>query len=156
MDTQDQTIVQEAEIIEDQAETPVAVSGDADVLLNLEQLIKNHISQIDKIKEDLKIKNEMLGDILNNDPTYKEHSDNAKEAAKIKTATKQQVLKQPQAAELNSAVKEMKTSLKELSGALSDYLREYGRIAGVNEIEGEDGFVREIILTAKLLKKQKA
>ena len=36
---------------------------------------------------------------------------------------------------------------------LSDYLREYQRLSGSNEIEGEDGELREIVYTAKLVKK---
>ena len=134
---------------------PVNDSSGADILLNLEQLIKNHITNIDKLKAEAKTKNEMLEDILNNDSTYKEHSDNVKAAAKIKMATKKQILTQPQASGLALALKELKSNLKELSSALSDYLREYGRMAGVNEIEGEDGFVREIVFTARLVKKQK-
>jgi len=155
---QDAIVVDDSENSEDKVEeeTSTPQVGGADVLLNLEQLIKTHITNIDKIKEDLKIKNEMLNDILVNDETYRKHDEDVKAATKIKTATKQQILKQPQAAALNSEVKEMKTGLKELNVALSDYLREYGRMAGVNEIEGEDGLVREIVLTAKLIKRIKS
>jgi hypothetical protein len=42
---------------------------------------------------------------------------------------------------------------KELDTALSDYLREYMRMSGTNEIETEDGDVREIVYVAKLIKK---
>lgn len=125
----------------------------ATVLISLEATIKNHISMIDKLEEDLDKHASMLKDIFDNDPTYKEHSEKAKEASRVKTQTKQQILKQPQAADLNEKVKSFKSQIKELDGALSDYLREFQRMSGVNEIEGEDGEIREIVYVARLVKK---
>ena len=123
------------------------------ILVNMESLVKSHISQIDKLNEELKKLKEMLDDILANDSTYQEHLENAKEAAKVKTATKNQILKRPQAADLNEKIKSLKSQIKENQSSLSDYLQEYARLSGVNEIEGDDGEVREIVYTAKLVKK---
>lgn len=125
----------------------------SEILINMASMIKSHISSIEKLQEDMKKHKEMLDDIFKNDPTYQEHSEKAKEAAKIKQNTKAQILKQPQAAELNEKVKSFKSQIKETQDALSDYLQEYARMAGVNEIEGEDGEVREIVYVAKLIKK---
>lgn len=124
-----------------------------EILINMESMIKNHIASIDKLSEEAKKLKEMLDDIFANDPVYQEHLEKAKEATKLKTATKQQILKQPQAADLNLKIKTLKSEIKENQGALSDYLQEYQRMSGVNEIEGEDGEVREIVYTAKLIKK---
>lgn len=134
---------------------PTTTSDDsqASVLLNLEQLIKNHISSIDRTSEELKKQKGILDDIFANDPTYKQHSEQAKEATKIKSATKAQIMKQPQVAELSEKVKNMRQDIKEMQEALSDYLKEYQRISGVNEIEGDDGEVREIVYTARLIKR---
>lgn len=123
------------------------------IVFDLDQLIKQHLSSIDKLKEQHDKASSTLEDIFNNDSTYRQHSEAAKEAAKIKSATKQQILKQPQAAELSSKVKTLKSEIKELQGALSDYLREYQRMTGVNEIEDDAGEVREIVYTARLVKK---
>lgn len=123
------------------------------IILNMEGLIKNHITTIDKLSEELKKHKEMLDDIFSNDKTYQEHSEKAKEAGKIKQATRQQILRQPQAGELDKKVKEFKAQLKENQQSLSDYLQEYARMSGVSEIEGEDGEVREIVYSAKLIKK---
>lgn len=128
-------------------------NNDAQILINLESLIKSHISQIDKLKEEGKTSQEMLNDFLENDKTYKDHSEKAKEANKVKSKTKIQLLKQPQAAALADKTKSAKSSLRELQNALSEYLREYSRISGANEIETENGEVREIIYFAKLVKK---
>lgn len=155
----DQTPVIDAEEVEEVKEsklTQVSLEPGAknsEILLNMESLIKGHISTIDTLSTEAKKHKEMLDDIFSNDPTYQEHDKLAKEAAKVKQGTKQQILKQPQAAELDKKIKELKSELKENMGSLSDYLQEYARMAGVNEIEGEDGEVREIVYNARLIKK---
>jgi hypothetical protein len=146
MDDTDQVV--DAEVI---AEVPTQSSGE--LLINMESLIKSHMSSIDKLEQEVRKNKEMLDDIFNNDPTFKEHADKAKEAAKVKQNTKAQVLKQPQARELDEKVKSLKSQLKENQDALSDYLQEYARMSGVNEIEGDDGEVREIVYQARLVRK---
>ncbi|MBI2601275.1 hypothetical protein HYW42_04975 [Candidatus Daviesbacteria bacterium] len=125
----------------------------ATVIINLEGLIKNHITGIANLKEEIKKHKEIIDDILSNDPTYKDHAEKAKEAARIKTATKNQILKQPHAADTAEKLKSMRSELKEQQDALSDYLGEYQKLSGVNEIEGDDGEVREIVYVAKLVKR---
>jgi len=140
-------------------DTPIAAdtsrtgTSGAEVLLNLEQLVKSHITSIDSIKVELKKNREMLDDVLNNDATYKAHSEKAKEAAKVRAATKSQILKNPSVLTVSEKVKEMRTDLKDKQTALSDYLREYQRMSGSSEITGEDGEVREIVYVAKLVKR---
>lgn len=138
-------VIQDAQIIE--------TKPDATVLGDLENLIKGHISGIDKRKEELKKLKEMISDILINDPIYQEHEKIAKEANKVKSATKAQLMKAPNAAEVVGKVKTMVEEVKEMDGALSDYLREFQRLSGASEIEGDDGQVREIVYVAKLVKK---
>lgn len=151
----DDSKVVEAEVVEEKT-TQVSLEPGApnsEILLNMESLIKGHISTIDKLTEESRKLKSMLDDIFANDPTYQEHDKAAKEAAKVKSGTKQQILKQPQAADLDKKLKELKSELKENQGSLSDYLQEYARMSGVNEIEGDDGEVREIVYNARLIKK---
>lgn len=138
---------------QDEKQPEKTTQTSSDILLNMEGLIKGHISTIDQLSEEAKKLKDMLDDIFSNDPTYEEHDKLAKEAAKVKQNTKQQILKQPQAADLDKKIKDLRTDIKENQASLSDYLQEYARMAGVNEIEGEDGEVREIVYTAKLIKK---
>ena len=123
------------------------------VLTDLESLIKTSISGIDSKKNDIRKLNEMTTSFLEQDPTYQEHEKTAKEAARIKNATKSQLLKQPSVAQTLSKAKELKAELKETEEGLSDYLREYQRMSGSSEIEDNNGEVREIIYTAKLIKR---
>lgn len=130
-----------------------AAANQADIALEMERLIKGHMASLDRLKDELEKHRGLLDAILENDLTYQEHAAQAKEAAKVKTATKRQILKQPQAADLDNKIKSIRSQIKETQGALSDYLREYQRISGLSEIEGEDGEIRQIVYTAKLVKR---
>lgn len=129
------------------------VGGDATVLLSLDAMIKSHIKSLDTLGVELKKKREMLEDTFANDPTFKEHAENAKKAAKIKAETRSQITKQPQVAQLANKVKELSSEIKTRKLELSDYLLEYQRMSGANQIEGEDGEIREIVNEAKLIKR---
>jgi hypothetical protein len=140
---------------EPSSEAPQPEDNSAQVVIDLENLIKTHITGIEKRRSDLKTQREMLASALGNDAAYKEAEQKAKEAAKAKSALKFEIMKQPANAALGEKVKELAAEIKEMDAALSEYLREYQRMTGVNEIEGEDGEVREIVYVAKLVKKQK-
>ena len=133
--------------------TDSAEASSTSVILNLEGLIKNHTSSIQRLRDGAGKLQDMLSDIFENDPTYKEHLEQAKQAAKVKNATKAQILKQPQAADLTLKVKDIKAEIKETQQALSDYLGEYYRLSGISDIEGEDGRIRSIVYVAKLVDK---
>ncbi len=154
MDDSDQPI-QDAEIIEPQIVPANGQSkGDAaQVLLSLEQLLKTNISSIDKLKEELKIQKQMLADVFASSEVYKEHEKQAKEAAKIKGQTKLQILKQPAVVAINNKIKSMSSDIKERGASLSDYLKEYQRMTGANQIESDDGELLEIVQTAKVVRK---
>ncbi len=153
MQNQDDPIINPPTVIDAEEVSTDIPSNDAEVLLNMENLIKNHVSQIDKIGAELAEQKTMLADIFANDPIYQEHEQAAKEANKVKIQTKAQILKQPQAAQIAAQAKSLTSEVKELRQALSDYLREYARMTGANEIQGEDGEMREIVYTVKLVKK---
>src|SRR3989344_7254644 len=144
----------EAEVVETEAvETPSG--SDATLLLRIEEMIRTHISQIDDLGGKITEHKDMIDDVFKNSETYQEHDKLAKEAGRIRTNTKKEIMKQPAVAEIAARLKEMKSEQSELKEGLSDYLREYQRLSGSNEIEGEDGEVREIVYIAKLVKKGK-
>lgn len=128
-------------------------SNDAVLLVKIEEMIKTHMSQIGDLQEEATKYKDMLDDILANSEVYQEHDKAAKEAARIRSNTKKEILKRPDAADLSNKLKSLKSQQKELREGLSDYLREYQRLSGSNEIEGEDGEIRQIVYTAKLVKR---
>ncbi|MBP9814521.1 hypothetical protein KBC80_05025 [Candidatus Woesebacteria bacterium] len=161
-DNSDESVpVQDAEIVEPVENEPVtspdATSNSQDVtmILELETMIKNSMATTDRNKDELKKLKEMLESALGNDDTYKEASEKAKEAAKVKGKAKLNVLANPATRSINEKIKDLTQEIKELNTGLSEYLREYQRLSGASEIEGEDGDVREIIYIAKLIKKSR-
>lgn len=121
-------------------------------LFQIENLIKTHISHIDTVKLEMSKQVEMFNDILANDPDYKKAADEGKEVNKKKAEAKQNVLKSPSNASLNQKIKDMRQELKELKNALSNYLQQYQKIADTDQIESEDGEVRQIVYNAHLVK----
>ncbi len=122
-------------------------------MVDLEKLILAHTARIDTIADEIRKVNEMINDILENSPVYREQSAAAKEATRIKSATKQEVLRDPTASSTVSKLEDLRTQSKELKNALSNYLQQYMKISPTNQIEDEDGGVREIVYLAKLIKR---
>lgn len=141
-----------------QAELPQVVEGElvapegAEELLNITGLIKTYITKTDTMVGSIQKAQEMLNDILDNDETYRNHSDAVKEASKIRNQTKTQIMRTPQAQDLAAQVKEARVALKEMKQTLSEYLADYQRMTGSNEFEDEAGTIRKIIFLAKLVK----
>lgn len=125
----------------------------AEGLLNLEELINNHIESIDKLKDELRSTREMFEDSFNNDPTYKENVDRVKEVTKAKNAVRQQIAKQPSVATLEQKVKDLRFDINESSKTLSDLLQDYKEQTGATEIETRNGQILEIVSTSRLVKR---
>ena len=130
-----------------------ADANDAMVLLNLEDMIKGHISRIEKLQNETREQKEMLDNVLANSEVYREHSEKARDAAKIKSTTRSEIMKQPSVMQVAARVKDMKSELSEIQSTLSEYLSEYQRLAKTNIIEDESGVEREIINSCKLIKR---
>ena len=143
--------------IDDIFQTPVATDGAqaANTILELESTIKNTISVMDRNKEELKKYKEMIESALTNDERYREADLKVKELAKEKSKAKANVMQNQATRNIGEKAKELSIEIKEANLGLSEYLREYQHMTGQSEIEGDDGEVREIVYTAKLIKKQK-
>lgn len=146
--TLDDVKVQDGEIVSKGPQ-----DDNSQLLLSLDQMIKANFSSIDKLKVEVRKLNEMIQDGFNNDAVYKEHDDAAKEAAKVRQATKAQIMKQPAVLELVNKLKTLKAELKDKEFSLSDYLLEYQRVSGANQIEMDDGEILEIVNSAKIVRK---
>lgn len=144
-------VVDGEEVVEsDDSFTPAA--GGAATMLNLEELIKNHIDSIDKLKEELKTSREMFEDSFNNNPTYKEHVDKVKDVQRGKNSVRQEIAKQPSVASLEQKVKDIRFDISEKGKTLSDLLQDYKEQTGATSIETRNGQVLEIVSTSKLVR----
>jgi hypothetical protein len=121
--------------------------------LNLEELIKNHIDSIDKLKDELRQAREMFEDSFANDPTYKENVDRVKEVTKLKNQVRQQIAKQPSVATLDQKVKDIRFDINEKGKTLSDLLQDYKEQTGATSIETRNGQVLEIVSTSRLVRR---
>jgi len=139
----------DAEVVEGEEIVP----QDVNVLLSLEEMIKSNIATIEKLQSEVKKQTEMFNDSFFNNPTYIENDKKAKEAIKVKSVTRQELSKQPAVSQLAAKIKEMRTDMKERQNALSDYLLEYQRLTGATQIEDNDGQIRDIVNTSKLIKR---
>lgn len=155
IDGDEVTEVVSAEEVSEELEVPVSETGSSEVagLLNLEELIKNHIDSIDKLKLELKQQREMYEDSFNSNPTYREHDEKVKEVTKARNAVRQEISKQPSVAMLAQKVKDIRFDINEQGKTLSDLLQDYREQTGATSIETRDGKVLEIVSTAKLVKR---
>ena len=126
---------------------------DTDTLLNLTNMINTSLGTIEKVKEEKAKLSEMLKSLLDNDPSYLEASEQAKVAGKAKGQARKQVMRMPQASDLDSKVKELSKHLKDITTQMSMYLADYARLSGLSTFEDPNGDVREIVYVAKLVKK---
>ena len=152
-DTQTQEVV-DAEVVTEtitESDGSVPMDNQATVLLSLEEMIKKYISRLDQMKLDVKKQKEMYDDAFNTNPTYIENTAKAKEATKDLQVTKKNISSQPGVVQIALKMKSMRDEVKEIEQSLSDYLQEYQRMTGAHEIEGEDGKIRDIVNTAKLV-----
>jgi hypothetical protein len=155
---QDEKIDEVVDTAADDADTQeISVDGDipngASNLLNLEELIKNHIESIDKLRDELKQQREMFEDSFNNNPTYKEHTEKVKEANKAKSSVRSQIAKQPSVAVIDQKIKDIRFDVNEQSKTLSDLLQDYKEQTGATQIELRNGQIMEIVSTTKLVRK---
>lgn len=123
------------------------------VYLSLENLIKSNLNTIDTLQKQFKEQKEMVDNVLENDQTYRQHLEQAKEANNVKSATKQQIMKRPDVVRIAEKMKSFREEIKETQATLSDLLQEFQRVSGSNIIEREDGQVLEIVSISKLVRK---
>lgn len=134
----------------------VATDGTGDkvkTLMNVEAMINSALSKMDRIKEDLKPIKEMIDSYLESDEKYNQLVEVTKKASKAKTARKKELLATDNGEELKTKMETLKEEQNEAKEQLSYYLREYQRLTGTNEIETDDGELREIKYTARLVRK---
>jgi len=121
-------------------------------IINTESLINTASSRLNDLSYEVKEYKAMLDEILESDTEFQEIDKEAKKQAKLRALARQKALNTPAAKTNIDKLKETQTQLREVKTALSDYLAQYVKISGSNQIEGPDGVVRQIIYTAKLVK----
>lgn len=130
----------------------IQVKKGGDIIIHLEEMIKNYIDTIAKLKNEKKKHQEMFADGFANNPVYRENDKRAKEAIKVRLTTKQQIASTPSMVAISHKVKDLGKDIKERQFALSDYLLEYQRLTSATQLELFDGEVVDIVNSAKVVK----
>ncbi|HVZ12509.1 MAG TPA: hypothetical protein VG965_05755 [Patescibacteria group bacterium] len=161
IETQSDTIetpeemIQEGQVVgADIPDSTMTGSSSAMVLESLESLIRENLAKTDKLNIELNQQKEMLDSVLENDETYKLHSEAAKQAAKVKSSTKSEIIKRPEVAHVARKVQDISTEIKEIKDSMNSYLQEYQRLSGSNEIDDANGEPMQIISSVKLVKRR--
>lgn len=149
---QDSIVIEEVTVTESTEEPEVSVDQST-VYLSLENLIRSNLTTIDTLQKQHREQKEMVDNVLENDQTYRQHLEQANEANKVKSGTKQQIMKRPDVIKIAEKMKGIKEEMKEVQATISDLLQEYQRISGSNTIEREDGQILEIVSTSKLVRR---
>jgi len=129
------------------------MTGEQLTLINCESLINSGVVRYDTLKRETIDLKSQLDSILENDDEYQKICEEANKQSKLKKIAKQKVMQRQEARSLDDKIKDGNSQLKELKTALSDYLAQYVTISGSNQIELADGVVRQILYTAKLIKR---
>lgn len=122
----------------------IQVDSNVTVIESLENLILENLDKIEDLSDEAKKHKEMIDSALLNDETYKRHDESAKEAANIRKATRQEIMKQPDNSRIALKEKEIKAEIKDIQESMNSYLGEYKRLSGSNTITNKQG--KEIII----------
>lgn len=153
MDDTEEQVVEETGEENSSSASETDATSDATVLLSLEELVKNNLSSIDTLTEELKQRKQVFVDGFENNPTYREVEDKVKEVNKQKASLREQILNTPEMRGLAQKIKDMSAELREKKSSISEYLLEYQRLSGSNEIEDLNGEMRDIVNSAKAIKR---
>lgn len=121
-----------------------------DDILAITKIVRTQISAVNRAQKELTNYKDLVADALAVNPNYQEAEKEAKEASKIKADVKRQILEEAKLSETVAKIKELTGHLKETKASLSDYLMEYRRLSGSNQLESENGETVEIVYVAKL------
>lgn len=133
-------------------ERQIKADSESDTLLSLENLIKNHVESINKLKVELKTQREMFEDSFNSNPKYREQEDKVKSVTKEKNSIRAEILKQPSVAMLSQKIKDIRFDMTEQQKTLSDLLVDYQEQTKATQLELFDGSVFEMVKSVKLVK----
>src|SRR5664279_135619 len=150
--TQPDDIIEGEEVAAESIPSTATVDQ-ATVMLSLEELINNHIDSIDNLRHEIKENREMFEDSFNNNPTYREITEQVKDVVKKKNQARSQIAKEPSVAQLNQKIKDLRFDLSENVKTLSDLLQDYKEQTGATQIETRSGQTMEIVSLLKLVKK---
>ncbi|PIZ64957.1 hypothetical protein COY14_03395 [Candidatus Roizmanbacteria bacterium CG_4_10_14_0_2_um_filter_36_9] len=139
---------------ESNTSTPSISKDNIEEIMNLETMIKGYMSDLEKYQEDLRDQASMLKDSFEQDAEYTVAQEKVLEATRKRKVVRDRIIAEPAIASLESKVEDLRAEVKETKTALSDYLERFFQKSGLRQITGNDGEIREMVTTVRLVKKR--
>lgn len=114
-------------------------------------LIKKRLKIISDLENEVRDASAVLRETLEENDTYQEIQEQEKELKQTVKEQKTQVLEKPEIKSIKENLKELREELKENRKVLSHELAEYFRQSGSLEIEDNEGNVKRLEFSVKLL-----
>lgn len=149
--------VVDAQIVEEVPISDTLTSDTTDnstVVSSLDEMIRLSFRRLNELQNEAKKLKDMVEDALAGSEAYKIVSEKAKETINEKTQIRKNLLSIPEMISLLNKNKEISSEIKEKRISISDYILEFQRLSGANEIDLGDGEVMQIENSAKLVKKR--
>ena len=147
----------DAQIVDDTTSSDVSASDlddNSTVVSSLDEMIRLSFRRLNELQNEAKKLKDMVEDGLAGSEAYKIVSEKAKDAANEKTQVRKSLLSTPEMISLLNKNKEIASEIKEKRISISDYILEFQRLSGANEIDLGDGEVMQIENSAKLVRKK--
>lgn len=153
----DKQNVVDGQIVEDvnsDSESSVQDENSSTVVASLDEMIRLNFKRLNDLSAEQKTLKQMMDDALENSETYKEVSEKTKTAILEKTSLRKTLLTTPEMISALNKMKDLATEIREKKTSLSDYILEFQRISGANEIDLGNGEIMQIENSAKLIRKK--
>jgi len=124
-------------------------------MVELTTIIRRYLTDLNKLKTDMKIQKQMYNEAFSNDATYTQQSEKVKALNRETAVIKEKIIKQPEIDTLLVKIRQLREEIKVSQEALSDYLQEYQKVSNASTIEDDKGEILQIIPSYRLVKKNK-
>jgi Mg2+ and Co2+ transporter CorA len=126
-------------------------SAAVDTATQVDFLVKQMISQIDQMKDQLKEHRQMLKDAFITNVQHKDLADQIKDLTKKKKEMSQAIGNQESVKQTKEEIRTLAEDLKTVEKKLSQYLQQYVETFNSRTIEDANGNLKEIVTLYKLV-----
>jgi len=143
--------------LNDSTSDEVAESDElASSLAHLQGVIERNALELDKSKEDLKLKREQLRSIYENDTRLATAEEQAQVLMQEVKQEKARLQGGPQTVTLKSQIAELSAQKKEIEEALSDHLIKYNKLTDSTSFDTSDGDQWDFSMAARVKPRKKS
>jgi chromosome segregation ATPase len=122
----------------------------AETLTHLQSVIERNVSELKRMKDEIKLKRESLQSVFENDTELGEAEVQAEAVTKQVKERKAQLQANPQAVSLKAQIAEMSQEKKEVEEALNNHLLNYYSLTNSMSIDTSDGDQLEFKVRASI------